>query len=239
MKVIRFFIIAFTCFCLQITAQDSIFPINFIVGKQSNTNLTSQYNLIPAVEDAFNKMQRDALKEGISIQIVSAYRSFKRQQSIFLKKYKKYKQKGLSEKQTLTKITEYSTIPGTSRHHWGTDIDIVQQLTKMPRNLLVENNYSSEGSFCPMKQWMDQNAYKYGFYLVYTENKNRTGFKYEPWHYSYAPISKKILQKFIIENNKGNILPIIKQAGINIEIPFYSNYIQTHVKGINPLLLEF
>ena len=239
MKATHFFTIAFICFCSQIIAQDFIFPVNFIVGKQNNISLTSQHNLIPAVEDAFNKMQSDALKEGISIQIVSAYRNFKRQQYIFLKKYNKYKQKGLSEKQTLAKITEYSTIPGTSRHHWGTDIDIVQQLTKMPRNLLVEKNYSNEGDFCPMKQWMDQNAYKYGFYLVYTENKNRTGFKHEPWHYSYAPISKKILQQFITENNKGNIFPIIKQAGINIEIPFYSNYIQTHVKGINPLLLEF
>lgn len=231
--------IALIFFCSQIVAQDFIFPINLIVGKLNNPNLTSKQNLIPTVEEAFNNMQSDALKQGISIQIVSGYRSFSRQQYIFKKKYKKYKQQGLTENQILTKITEYSTIPGTSRHHWGTDIDIIQQLNKMPRNLLVESNYSNEGIFCPMKQWMDQNAYKYGFYLVYTENKNRTGFKYEPWHYSYAPISKKILQQFILENDKGNILPIINQADINIEIPFYSKYIQTHVKGINPLLLDF
>lgn len=232
------FIILISCL-LSTKAQETSFTTEALIGKKRVPNSDKNTHLLPEVIEAFKKMQSDALKQGITIQIVSGYRNFKRQQYIFQKKYTMYKKRGFSKNQILNKIIEYSTIPGTSRHHWGTDFDIIQKVPKMPRNLLVHNNYDNDGPFCEMKQWMDNNAYKYGFYLVYTNNINRTGFKYEPWHYSYAPIAKKLLKKFLEENTKNNILPIIKEAGVTINNDFYSKYIQTHIKGINPLLLHF
>lgn len=220
-----------------INAQTHCYPTNLLVGKKNISSINPNYNLLNEVALAYSKMQKDALQQGISIQIVSSFRNFNRQHYIFTKKYTKYKNRGLSETQILKKITQYSTIPGTSRHHWGTDLDIVQKVSIMPKNLLVESNYNNQGSFCEMKQWMDRNAHKYGFYLVYTNNENRTGFKYEPWHYSYAPISKKILTQFLLENKNNTIFPIIKNAGVPVDADFYNNYIETHIKGINPILL--
>lgn len=229
----------FICFATQLNAQEKSYSIDLLTGKQNITTKNKNYNLLNEVSLAYSKMQKDALKEGITIQIVSSFRNFERQHYIFKRKYNAYKKKGLSETQILYKITEYSTIPGTSRHHWGTDFDIVQKVTNMPKSLLNENNFNNQGLFCEMKEWMDLNANKYGFYLVYTNDDNRTGFKYEPWHYSYAPISKKILSQFLLENKKNKIFPVIKNAGVPLNADYYNNYIESHIKGINPLLLSF
>lgn len=184
---------------------------------------------------AFIKMQQEALKSGIKIQIVSGNRNFNRQKYIFNKKYNRYKNQGLSELQILNKIIEYSTIPGTSRHHWGTDIDIIQKVENLPKTLLNSKNYSNNGSFCELKEWMDKNSEKFGFFLAYTENPNRKGFKYEPWHYSYAPISKKLLEDFKKLYYKGEVLKTITQH-INLNGSFFEEYMKNNILGINSLL---
>jgi len=81
------------------------------------------------------------------------------------------------------------------------------------------------------------NANTFGFYLVYTENINRTGFKYEPWHYTYAPISKKLLIQFLEKNIEGKIYSEINQLGVQIDTTFFKKYITSHIKGINKQLL--
>jgi len=222
---------------LHIFGQQEVFSTDQLVGNQSSTINSSTRNLLPEVYNSFVKMQAEASKQNINIRIASGFRNFKRQKQIFENKYYKYQKSGLSKTQTLHKIIEYSTIPGTSRHHWQTDIDIIQQINNMPKNLLVPGNYESEGPFCKMKEWMDQNAHKYGFYLVYTDDKNRTGFKYEPWHYSYAPISKKLLQQFLKLNKENELQLKINQLGVKIDTAFFKSYIETHIKGINSQLL--
>ena len=46
----------------------------------------------------------------------------------------------------------------------------------------------------------EKNSNKYGFYLVYDDSAERKGFKFEPWHYSYKPLSVIFLQRFIDRN---------------------------------------
>ena len=53
---------------------------------------------------------------------------------------------------------------------------------------------------------MDISANRFGFYLVYTKNSNRKGFKHEPWHYSYKPLSQSYLKDY----KKLNISEILK-----------------------------
>lgn len=156
------------------------------------------YKLQKEVLEVFKKMQKEALNDGISIQIVSAYRSFNRQKKIWNKKYDKYISEEFSQQQAIEKIIEYSTIPGTSRHHWGTDIDIIDGSVKSPKELLIEQNYTNDGVYSNLKIWMDNNSEKYDFYLVYDNNPARKGFKYEPWHYSYRPLSKPMLKDFLV-----------------------------------------
>lgn len=47
--------------------------------------------------------------------------------------------------------------------------------------------------------WVEENAYKYGFILRFPENTGaRTGATNEPWHFRY--VGKKQLKKFMIRD---------------------------------------
>ncbi len=138
----------------------------------------------------------------------------------------------------IEKIIEYSTIPGTSRHHWGTDIDIIDGNAKpRPKSVLESELFHGDGPFCKIKNWLTENANSFGFYEVYTNNANRKGFKYEPWHYSYAPVSKPML----LEYKKLDVKKIIQQEKIlgseHFTDTFITNYKKQHLLDINPELL--
>jgi LAS superfamily LD-carboxypeptidase LdcB len=85
-------------------------------------------------------------------------------------------------------ILTYSSMPSTSRHHWGTDIDIN----------CVEGKYFESGKGLKEYNWLCENASKFGFCQVYTskKNSNRTGYEMEKWHWSYLPVASKNLENF-------------------------------------------
>ncbi|UMB60896.1 M15 family metallopeptidase [Lutibacter sp. A80] len=188
--------------------------------------------------EAFKKMQKAALKEGINIKIVSGYRSFDRQKSIWNRKYNLYTSQGLTPNEALQKIIEYSTIPGTSRHHWGTDFDIIDAAVKAPKSLLVTSNYEKNGVYAKLKKWMDAHAESYGFYLVYTNNETRKGFKYEPWHYTYKPLSLNMLSEYL----KINLLAFYKNINLEgsqyLTKEFIRNYSKNNILDINKNLIN-
>lgn len=185
---------------------------------------------------AFEKMKTAALKDGINIEVVSAYRSFQKQKNIFENKYKRFTNEGLSPIQSVEKIIEYSTIPGTSRHHWGTDIDIIDANYPKPKSVLEEENFYGNGPYCHLKNWMDRHSESYGFYEVYTKNPNRKGVKYEPWHFSYAPVSKPMLKEY----QKLDIKRILKEEKILghecFTEKFIFKYKTENILDINPQL---
>jgi LAS superfamily LD-carboxypeptidase LdcB len=183
-------------------------------------------------------MKKAAYQDGISIEIVSSFRSFDRQLAIFERKYLQYTEDdGMKPLQAIDKIIEYSTIPGTSRHHWGTDIDIIDGSKKTEGDVLVPSKFEEGGPFADLKAWMDEHAREYGFYLVYTDEPKRRGFKYEPWHYSYAPLSVPMLEIF----RKKNILQLlVKEDFMGSEFlttGFIKNYIRDNILDINRVLL--
>ena len=185
---------------------------------------------------AFEKMKTAALKDGINIEVVSAYRSFQKQKNIFENKYKRFINEGLNPIQSVEKIIEYSTIPGTSRHHWGTDIDIIDANYPKPKSVLEEENFYGNGPYCHLKNWMDRHSESYGFYEVYTKNPNRKGVKYEPWHFSYAPVSKPMLKEY----QKLDIKRILKEEKILghecFTEEFIFKYKTENILDINPQL---
>tara|TARA_R110001583_G_scaffold412_1_gene3748 strand:- start:6571 stop:7299 length:729 start_codon:yes stop_codon:yes gene_type:complete len=168
-----------------------------LTGRGKLNLVGDTYKLQKEASESFINMRNEALKVGISIQIVSSYRSFNSQRRIWNRKYKKYISEGLSPQKSIEKVIEYSTIPGTSRHHWGTEIDIIDGAIENPKRILSEENYIKGGDYSNLKTWMDANSEKFGFYLVYNNNSNRKGFKYEPWHFTYKPLSKPILEIFL------------------------------------------
>jgi len=183
------------------------------------------------------KLAAEALKSDIRIHAVSSYRNFAHQNRIWERKFKQNINRGLSPTESIKKIIEYSTIPGTSRHHWGTDIDLIDANVTQPSNVLNPRHFGASGCFSKFKTWMDEHANDFGFYLVYTDKKNRKGFKYEPWHYSYKPLSKSYLDDYQ-KLSLNDIITSEKLMGCeHFSEEFITNYLNENILDINPELL--
>ena len=135
----------------------------------------------------FKEMYSAAKKDGISLKIISGTRNFNEQKAIWERKWNTNIQTMDSLKAAKT-ILLYSSMPTTSRHHWGTDMDINS----------LENSYFASGQGLKEYTWLKKNASKFGFCQVYTDKKNtdRTGYEMEKWHWSYIPISSHYLKKY-------------------------------------------
>ena len=221
-----------------IMAQDREFTMEELMGKADIELYGEDINLREEAYNAFMEMKEAALKDGIDIKIVSSYRDFDRQVNIFERKYVNYTdQQGMEPLEAVDKIIEYSTIPGTSRHHWGTEIDIIDANGKTEGDVLVAEKFEEDGPFGKLKAWMDENSENFGFYLVYTDNPKRRGFKYEPWHYSYAPLSIPMLTTF----RKKNIMHYLEKEDFlgldHFTTGFIKTYITDNILDINPDLL--
>ena len=84
---------------------------------------------------------------------------------------------------------------------------------------------------------MDQHAADYGFALVYTDNAQRPGFKYEPWHWSYVPLSRKRYQQYLSQIDLQQFLRKQSIMGMDkISDERVKRYFQEHINGINPTL---
>lgn len=207
-----------------------------LTGRGDLELVGGNYKLQEEAQIAFVKMKAAARKDGVLIQIVSEYRSFERQLSIWNRKYHKFISYGLSPEEAIKKIIQYSTLPGTSRHHWGTEVDVIDGFIKMPKNVLTESNFSETGVYSKLKKWMNENSEKFGFYLVYTDNPHRKGFKHEPWHYSYKPLSDKLLKEFS-EIDLVSFFKTVQLNGIDhISEDFLHQYTEENILDINPVL---
>ena len=189
----------------------------------------TNYKLQTNAYDALQKMINAAFQKGVKIDVVSAYRSFDHQNRLWKTKYDKFRSRGYSVKAAVSKVIEYTAIPGTSRHHWGTEVDL-RDYSKRNTKYLESNSKSK------YQNWMQDNAHKYGFYLAYTNNKFRKGYNYESWHYSYREISKPMLNTYL----KLDINKMLKNENIVGNIVFTKNfmnkYVEEHVLGINDYL---
>tara|TARA_B100000963_G_scaffold218713_1_gene190705 strand:+ start:46 stop:714 length:669 start_codon:yes stop_codon:yes gene_type:complete len=205
----------------------------FLLGK-SDLKETLKSGLLPEVYLKFKQMQNDAKKEGVEIEIVSGYRSYQKQKNIWNKKYNENYKKEVIGIENINRIIQYSTLPGTSRHHWGTDIDIIDKRFIPKGDLLIEKNYAENGIYSQLFYWMKKNSKKYDFYLVYDDSPKRKGFKFEPWHYSYKPLSVIFLRRFI----EGNLIFKITQDSSLlgrrfIDNSFLESYLDKNLLDIN------
>lgn len=211
---------------------------NALLGKEELTTSHPEYTLLPLVAKAFEKMQAAAMKDQIDIKIVSSFRSYTAQKRIWNRKYKRFMQEGYSGEEAIRKIIEYSTLPGTSRHHWGTDIDIIDGSKTVEGDVLLEEHFHG-GAYKELHQWLRKNALTFGFDIVYTKDSLRKGFFYEPWHYSYAPLAKDYLKSY----QENNMLKKIQRDTTLLGSEFISEqfllqYEQENILGINPRLKE-
>ncbi|MGJ8667478.1 MAG: M15 family metallopeptidase [Patiriisocius sp.] len=226
---------------LSFTAlQETKFTRNQLIGKGNEDIVGDSYTskMQKDAKGAFLKMKEAAAKENLNIEIVSAYRSFERQKEIFEGKYSRFTKQGLTPEAAISKIIEYSTIPGTSRHHWGTDIDIIDTNAPRPKSVLLAENFHGKGPYCKLKEWLNDYSKDFGFYEVYTDNANRKGFKYEPWHFSYAPVSKPMLKAYETLDLKIILLEEKVMGSQHFTDEFITTYQKENILDINPLLIS-
>ena len=216
---------------------NNLIPYEELIGKGQPQLFGDGYRLRKEAHEAFIQLSNAALKSDIHIEVVSSYRSYAHQNRIWTRKYNQNIDNGLSPEASIQKIIEYSTIPGTSRHHWGTDLDIIDANVLRPRNVLNPKHFRSGGNFEKLKSWMDAHAQEYGFYLVYTEAEERNGFKYEPWHYSYKPLSKVYLENYLNYDLKSIINSERLIGGEYFSDEFINDYMTQNILDINPELL--
>lgn len=145
----------------------------------------------------FIEMHQAAKKDSISIIINSGARNFYAQKSIWDRKWRAIKRKlqkdtsnlNIENKKIALEILLKCAMPSTSRHHWGTDIDIFYR---------SGNEYFDTLEGKKQYHWMKKNAHKFGFHQVYTDKKKtqRSGYEEEKWHWSYIPIANKYTKKY-------------------------------------------
>jgi LAS superfamily LD-carboxypeptidase LdcB len=141
-----------------------------------------------------------AAQDGIDLQIASSFRDIDAQLRIWNMKYRGerplYDREGnvrehaaLDEEQLVDGILCWSALPGASRHHWGTDIDVIDRAALPPeyRYQLVPEEFSTGGVFYALHTWLDANIARFGFFRPYAGY--RGGVYPEPWHLSYGEVA--------------------------------------------------
>jgi len=172
--------------------------------------------------ESFIKLYEAANKSGIKLMILSATRNFDAQKSIWEKKWSDPKYSKYSEKERASQIMKFSSMPGTSRHHWGTDVDF--------NNL--SPSYFESGQGKKIYDWLVTNAADYGFYQTYTnKSQGRTGYEEEKWHWTYLPLSGPMLDAY---NNQINYSDITGFKGSEAAVAVQA--IELYVNGIDSTL---
>ena len=154
----------------------------------------------------FLNLRRAAQDAGIDLQATSSFRDFGRQLEIWNGKFSGERPMlnaagapldaaTLTPRQRIDAILLWSALPGASRHHWGTDLDLVDgRLREAGYQIqLTREEFATGGPFAPLNLWLTANAPRFGFFRPF--QGVRSGVQPEPWHFSFAPIAEKARQR--------------------------------------------
>lgn len=201
---------------------------DFILIPTAYANREGMYLRKDAFE-AYKKMHAAAKADGVDLVIISATRPFNYQKGIWEAKWNGSKLvdgKDLSKtmpdsKTRALKILEYSSMPGTSRHHWGTDFDLND----------LEDEYFQSGAGKKVYEWLSAHAAEYGFCQVYTPKgpERPHGYNEEKWHWSYVPVARQ-LTDFAAQHLKDEMIMGFQGA----EAAKAIGVVEKYVLGVNP-----
>lgn len=168
-----------------------------------------------ATATSFLAMHEAAAAAGIDLAAASGFRDFDRQLHIWNAKWRGERPlldragqpldaASLDPAARVDAILCWSALPGGSRHHWGSDCDVIDAgaLPEGYRVQLVAEEYTAGGVFERLSAWLDEHMGRFGFYRPYASTGCGAGV--EPWHLSYWPVAHEALE--------GLTLPLLRRA---------------------------
>lgn len=170
------------------------------------TALQERFLAEPATAGAFDRLTKRAAAAGFDLRVASAFRDYDRQTEIINQKWTGARpvkdvvglpllRENVSDLAWLEAILRFSALPGTSRHHWGTDLDIWDAAAVCVdyQPALEPSEYEQDGVFAEMNFWLDALISAddaEGFYKPY--NTDYGGVAPEAWHISYRPVASAL-----------------------------------------------
>jgi len=156
--------------------------------------------LHPQAADALLGLAQEARAYDIDLVATSGFRDFERQLAIWNGKFRGERPlldrdsspmdvRTMGEEAIVRAILVWSALPGASRHHWGSEVDVYDRSALAPgqRPQLVAAEYARDGVFARLVAFLADKAARYEFFLPY--DRDRGGVRPEPWHLSYAPVA--------------------------------------------------
>jgi LAS superfamily LD-carboxypeptidase LdcB len=174
--------------------------------------------LHPLARSAYARMVEAARADGLELAAVSGFRPFEQQLAIWNGKFRGERPLldragalldalALDVTARVAAILVWSALPGASRHHWGTDLDVIDRaaLPDGERVQLVPAEYAAGGWFAPLDEWLTSRAADFGFFRPY--DVDRGGVLPEPWHLSFAPVATLALPELTVDVLAAALLP--------------------------------
>lgn len=195
--------------------------VDLIFGKSTDHLVLlegTRYSVHKQMISDFLRLQNDAKEAGFDLQIISAFRDFDRQLRIWNAKASGERPllddneqvlnyATLSPTQIMYSILRWSAIPGCSRHHWGTDVDIFDAYKQTSDQVkLMPSECYGNGPSAELHSWLDlkiESGTAYNFFRPYSTD--RGGIAPERWHISYYPLARRILEFYTFSLFKKNI----------------------------------
>jgi LAS superfamily LD-carboxypeptidase LdcB len=157
----------------------------------------------------FLDLKAAAAQAGFELTIFSGFRGFERQLSIWNRKARgelavldsdavPLDLGDLTPRELVFAILRWSALPGGSRHHWGTDLDVIDAAAIPPgyEIELIPQEVDPGGMFGPLHDWLDdrmEDGAAFGFFRPYDED--RGGVAPERWHLSHGPVAHRFEER--------------------------------------------
>jgi LAS superfamily LD-carboxypeptidase LdcB len=164
----------------------------------------------------FLNLRRAALADGFDPVPHSSFRDFSRQLTLWNGKFSGERPMvdasgqpldagRLTPDERIEAILLWSALPGASRHHWGTDVDLIDGHATAPgyRVQLTPEEFAPGGPYAPLAEWLEANAARFGFFRPF--RGVLSGVQPEPWHFSFAPVA---------ENARRSLSPTVLRKAI-------------------------
>ncbi len=179
-------------------------------------------------------------RAGMELAAVSAYRSFAAQEAIWNAKWRgervvldrtgrSVEMARLDDAQRVAAILAWSALPGASRHHWGTEFDVIDRAA-VPAGYtvqLVPAEYAPGGPFEKLGRWLDEKLHGAGFHRPY--RRDRGGVAPEPWHLSCTAVAAEASRRFRLAHLREAIAGSAMEgrAAVLAELPaLYERYVR-------------